>query len=294
MNPRFAWRRIAVVAAAMALASTPSLDQPMTPTPQTHPALATFAGSIDLDGRLAREDATTAVVAEWPDLGTAPGTAGFSPPTRNLRWEGGGVYRTSVIRRGAEKLKLSLFVAETDPARAADALREVLGATMMTEIPYQPGPAGLGTLSLRAREQPGLAEGAPGQRALLWVYRHQFFALYGEATAVPLEPIARWLQAAAEAGLRPAAARDAARPRLPPNAGLGAAAAVGAPLVVRAPAGLQLEIGRDPINLQITAVSPDEVRFHCATPGPARGDIHLIAPRSLLSATATVDLRCTP
>jgi hypothetical protein len=275
-------------------ATTHASGDAMTPGVAEHPALAAFATTIDLDGRLAREDDRLAVVVRWPDLDTAPGTAGFTPPDRTLRWDGGGVVRTSVVRRGAEKLKLTLFVAETDPAQAAQRLRRTLGATMMDEIPYRAGPAGLGTVSLQGREQPGLAADAPGQRVLLWVYRHQFFSLSGEATAVALEPIARWLQAAAEAGLRARPERDAARPRLGANAGVTSAAALHAPLLVRAPAGLRLDIDRQALNLAVSGVSPDEVRFSCAAVGPARGTLHLFEPQSLLSTSATFELNCTP
>jgi hypothetical protein len=266
----------------------------MTPGFAEHPALAAFATAIDLDGRLAREDDRLAVVLRWPDLDTAPGTAGFSAPDRTLRWEDGGVVRTSVVRRGAEKLKLSVFVAETDPAQAARRLRRTLGATMMVEIPYQAGPAGLGTVSLQGREQPGLAADTPGQRVLLWVYGHQFFALNGESTAVALEPIARWLQAAAESGLRSRHERDAARPRLSANAGVPFAAARGSALAVHAPAGLRIEVDRESINLHIAGVTPDEVRFSCVGAGLARSTVHLFEPNSLLSTTTTVELNCAP
>jgi hypothetical protein len=222
----------------------------------------------------------------WPDPLAAPGVAGGGwAVAADTPWrEEHGSAREWVLRRGPETLVVLAFVSGTGEEGARDFFLARACNTMTLEVPYVPGPADLGSLSVHSPHA-----GAP---YLMWVFGNCCVELKALDTALDLLPIARWLQGHLEAA--PLARRAPVADRVVVSA---SRAPVGEPLALRlepgeppTPAGYLMELDYDRGALEILAQDGLTARLRGLRPGPATLTVHGVDLATLASSSQTLTL----
>jgi hypothetical protein len=250
-----------------------------------------FKRNIDFDGALRQENTTQAVRVMWPHPLNAPGVGASWTVADDTTWRAnGGTAREWVLRRGAETLGVLIFVSRGGVDAARQFLLHRASENMMVDVPYVKAPFALGTLAVQSP--------APQAPALIWVYRTVCFHVYGESSTVDIEPIAKWLQAAAESGL---VAASGAQIRAPGPLHVSTnRAAVGQPIdiAVAAPAA---DEARYLIDLEFDSKAVDmssqrrlTAQLRGKAPGRSTVDLYLIDRSTLLSGHTRIGLEFVP
>jgi hypothetical protein len=126
------------------------------------------------------EDLPHALTAELKDLEldwTEVSPAGLGRARSEWGW----------TQQGKQVLHLKVIVFGTGVAAAQQGLLEMSSQTMMVEIPYEAGPAGLGDLAVQGRKAPSLV--------VMWVFRNVCVHIDNATSGFAIEPFARAVQA---------------------------------------------------------------------------------------------------
>ena len=139
-----------------------------------------FKALIRYDEKLPADDPDRGVVLSWPD-----------PRNWQIAADTTIVNRDTVLRkwdlvRGDQALTATMFVSSAGPGPAAQYLLEVASNTMMLEIPYKPGPEGLGDLAVEHAN--------PNIQDLIWVFRNVCVRIEERDRILDASAVARWLQ----------------------------------------------------------------------------------------------------
>jgi hypothetical protein len=246
-----------------------------------------FKHRIDFDRVLKAENTGEAVRAVWPNAIDAPGLgAGWTVADDSIWRTNGGTVREWLLRRNDETVGVLIFVSEDGVESARQFLLFRASNNMMEDVPYVAGPRGLGTLAV----QLPVAK-AP---SVLWVYRNTAFNVYARDTSVDILPVAKWLQAIAEAGLVAAAA---AHLRAPGTLSVSSRrAAVGQPINIAvalppsAQANYEMKLEFDRQLLQVMSQSTFAAQVRGTKPGSTVLDLWLIELNTLRSARSKIHL----
>lgn len=253
--------------------------------------LARFKERIGFDERPRGRGVEPAVPAPWPDPLAAPGVAGggWSLAADTTWREGEGSAREWVLRRGREALMVLGFQADAGEEGARDFFLARTCNTMTLEVPFEPGPPDLGSLSARSphAESP----------YLIWVAGSRCVELKAVDTGLDLLAIAHWLQAALAA-----VPRAGGEPPPPDVLRLSALRApVGQertlhlePGSPEAGADYRMELEYDRGRIEVLALEGLTARLVGRRPGRASLTVHGIDPATLAGSSHTVDLNFLP
>lgn len=238
------------------------------------------------------------VAADWTELPRrlAPHIAGKRVDAMQIVPMAPGLAKTEMVwREGARQVDVSVFVSGTGPGAAHDQLLSLASATMMMKIPYQPGPEGLGDLSVRHLVPPG--------DRLMWVYRNVCVLIDNEGSGVDLEPVARTVQqfmrshwVARLAPHLPALERIDVSPK---QAHVGDEIRVAVTLAKTTPAASVetriADVGEparegSTYRLEVLSSQPLAAVYKAREPGRARVDVSVIDRKTLLSPPASINI----
>jgi hypothetical protein len=154
------------------------------------------------------------------------------------------------------------------------------------EVPYEPGPADLGSLSVQSPHA-----GAP---YLMWLSGSRCVELKAVDTALDLLAVARWLQGHMEAAPR---ARGIAPPPADRVVLSSSRAPVGETLTLRlepgevpSAAGYLMELDYDRSQIEVQAQDGLTARLAGLRAGPASLSVHGVNPATLATSSQTLTL----
>jgi hypothetical protein len=195
-------------------------------------------------------------------------------------------------KKGETELTVSVFVSGTGAARAQEKLLSLASATMMVKIPYEPGPAGLGDLSVRSLKPPS--------DVVMWVYRNVCVHVDNQRSGRAAEPVARAIQRFMEAHRVPRLADhlpkidrvDVSAKQVHVGDETRVSIVLGkgtAPVSVRTDFN---EIGDH--KLEVLSIQPLAAAYRAKEPGQARVDVPVFDRRTLLSPALSVAIEVLP
>jgi hypothetical protein len=158
------------------------------PSDPIHPDLDNFKKRIRYDA-LVGTDAPSGVVVDW---GLVPSVLSKTVQGMKLEISSSSVTEPGLAQASwiwkddAKDLAVAVQVSGTGPRRAREKLLAAASATMMVTIPYEPGPRGLGDLSVRNLGEP--------LRHVYWVFHNVLVEVESEGGHTPVEPVARAIE----------------------------------------------------------------------------------------------------
>ena len=249
---------------------------------------ARFKNRIAFQTLSERTNDDRGVLLKWPDPLSLP-------PARDGDWkrgtdvvvteEPGEAYRVWKFRNERGTLAVEVYVSSTGPATARRRLVELAARTMSVEIPYVPGPKGLGDIAV--------IHANPQVHRLIWVFHNVCVFLRENDSGVDLTALAMALQQLMERHLVSDLPRRLHRIDgvlvTPERIRVGesvrfdldiAGLELGAPLLV--------DIDEKEGRLSYLTEEGTSVRFEAKSPGKGRAVVKVVDRRTLLSASKVV------
>jgi hypothetical protein len=249
-----------------------------------------FKDRIGFDATMRTEAPGRSVLIAWPDMLTAPGVVaqGWSVAADTTLKAPGGAKRAWVLRRGKEAVSVNGYVSASGAEAARQFFLAQAGNTMMSEVPYERGPPGIGTLCVSLIR--------PGSSSLLWVFHNVFTLVSVTDSPVDAVAIAKWLQAQYEANLIPSG--DARFRSLPSVEVSSETLSVGQALDVTVKMNPTVHEDRYLMRTNADERTVSESRFpgpraqlKALLPGHTAVEVYLIDRTTLLSSTTRFELQ---
>lgn len=177
---------LALAFAAMSISPASRAGEPVRQAP-ADPRIASFKERIDFDRKMGYENASEHVVLDPAAMDTPPQLRSWSRTVRDSMTASGVRYIGMAFELGEQRVRIVLDVY--DPRRnlaGEDVLNKANAVNTMT-INDVPGPADLGTVSLRSQETPPYR--------VYWIFRNVLAEVTVYKTSISSIDIARWIQA---------------------------------------------------------------------------------------------------
>ncbi|WND80379.1 hypothetical protein [Lysobacter capsici] len=177
---------LALAFAAMSISPASRAGEPVRQTPDD-PRIASFKERIDFDRKIGYENASEHVVIDPAAMDTPPQLRSWSKSTRDSMTESGMRYIRMLFELGEQGVRIVVRVYDPRRNSAGEDLLNKADAVNTMTINDVPGPADLGTVSLRSPETP------PWQ--VYWIFRNVFAEVTVYKTSISSIDIARLIQA---------------------------------------------------------------------------------------------------
>ena len=177
---------LALAVAAMSISSASRAGEPVRQAPP-HPRIASFKERIDFDRKIGYENASEHVVLDPAAMDSPPQLRSWSKTVRDSMTASGVHYISTTFELGEQQVRIVLSVYDPRRNLAAEDLLNKANAVNTMTINDVPGPADLGTVSLRSPETPPYL--------VYWIFRNVLAEVTVYKTSISSIDIARWIQA---------------------------------------------------------------------------------------------------
>lgn len=195
-------------------------------------------------------------------------------------------------KKHSASLSVWVFVSGIGPQQARDKLVSIASTTMMMTIPFQPGPLNLGDVSVEHTRGPSTK--------MIWAFRNVCVLVSNSGSGVPVEPVARAIQAFMKANLVPDIAPFVPRPDAvvisPKLIHVGDQVQVAVTLpknVAAVDIFADINQGRERL-LAEQHIQDLTAKYLAERPGRSRVDVSLVNRKTLLSPDLSVELQVLP
>lgn len=177
---------LALTLAAMSISPASRAGEPVRQAPAA-PRIASFKERIDFDRKISHENALEHVILDLEAMGTPPQLRSWSKTTGDSMTESGIHYIDMEFELGEQRVSIVLSVYDPRRNSAGENLLNKANAVNTMTINDVPGPADLGTVSLRSPETPPYL--------VYWIFRNVLAEVTVYKTSISSIDIARWFQA---------------------------------------------------------------------------------------------------
>lgn len=177
---------LALAFAAMSISPASRAGEPVRQAP-ADPRIASFKERIDFDRKMGYENASEHVVLDPAAMDTPPQLRSWPKTVRDSMTASGVHYIGTTFELGEQRVRIVLYVYDPRRNLAGEDLLNKANAVNTMTINDVPGPADLGTVSLRSPETPPYL--------VYWIFRNVLAEVTVYKTSISSIDIARWFQA---------------------------------------------------------------------------------------------------